>query len=83
MTGKVSGAVVRERARRVREISARLSRAFHEAQIGTVQRALTIEDGSLAVTGNYLKLAIPPGRRRNEWVDVRVTSHDHGELLAG
>ena len=35
---------------------------------------LTLEDGSLAVTGNYLKVSIPPGRMRNEWVRVRITS---------
>jgi hypothetical protein len=26
------------------------------------------------VTGNYLKVGIPPGRLRNEWVEVLVTS---------
>jgi hypothetical protein len=25
------------------------------------------------VTGNYLKVRIPPGRVRNEWVTVKVT----------
>jgi len=80
---RAPGAVVRERARRAREISHRLSRQFHDAQIGTTQRALTLEDGSLVVTGNYLKVRIPPGRARNEWVRVAITSHDHGELLAG
>jgi threonylcarbamoyladenosine tRNA methylthiotransferase MtaB len=83
MGGKVPGVVVRDRALRVREVSAALTRAFHERQIGTVHRALTIGDGSVAVTGHYLKLRIPPGRGRNEWVRVRVISHDAGELLAG
>ena len=80
---KVDGAVVRERGRRVREIGRVLSERFHDAQVGTTHRALTLADGTLAVTGNYLKLRIPPGRARNEWVRVRLTSHDHGELLAG
>jgi threonylcarbamoyladenosine tRNA methylthiotransferase MtaB len=83
LPGKVHGAVVRERARRVRDIAAALTRRFHDAQVGTTHRALTLEDGSLAVTGNYLKVKIPAGRSRNEWIRVRVTSHDHGELLAG
>lgn len=83
MSGKVHGLVIRERARRVRELSDRLNRRFRDAQIGTIHRALTLEDGSLAVTGNYLKLRIPPGLARNEWVDLRVTSHHHGELLGG
>ena len=83
LRGKVAGAVVRERARRVREIGQTLADRFHDSQIGTVHRALTIEDGSLAVTGNYLKLRIPAARTRNEWVRIRVASHHHGELLAG
>ena len=83
MPGKVPGAVIRERARRVREIGHRLASAFRDAQVGTEQRGLTLEDGSLVVTGNYLKLRIPPGRARNEWVRVRVTSHHDGELLGG
>ena len=42
-----------------------------------------LEDGSLVVTGNYLKVRIPPGRVRNEWVSVRLTSEHDGELLCG
>ncbi len=80
---KVHGAIVRDRARRIRDIAASLASRFRDAQVGTTHRALTLEDGSAVVTGNYLKLRIRPGRRRNEWVRVRVTSHDDGELLAG
>ena len=83
MSGKVSGAVIRERGRRVREIAGRLTARFRDSQVGTTHRALTLEDGSLVVTGNYQKLRIPPGLPRNHWVVVRVTSHDDGELLRG
>ena len=83
MTGKVHGAVVRERGRRIREIGQRLTGAFRDAQVGTTHRALTLEDGTLAVTGNYVKVRIPPGRARNEWVRVRLTSQDDGEMLRG
>jgi hypothetical protein len=48
-----------------------------------VHRALTLEDGLLAVTGNYLKVRIPPGHARNEWVSIRLASHQDGELLGG
>jgi len=41
-------------------------------QRGTIRRGLTIEDGSLAVTDNYLKVRIPPGHARNEWVQVCI-----------
>jgi threonylcarbamoyladenosine tRNA methylthiotransferase MtaB len=83
MAGKVPGAVVRERGRRVREIGQRLTTRFRESQIGTTHRALTLEDGTLVVTGNYLKVRIAPGRARNEWVSVRIASHHDGELLGG
>ncbi len=71
---KVHGSVVRERSGRLRDVSDGLSRRFRASQIGEVHRALTIDDGSVAVTGNYLKLRIPSGVPRNEWVDIRVTS---------
>jgi threonylcarbamoyladenosine tRNA methylthiotransferase MtaB len=83
MAGKVNGVVVRERGRIVRDIGHRLSRRFHASQVGTTHRALTLEDGTLVVTGNYQKVRIPPGRARNEWVRVRLTSQDYGELLSG
>jgi threonylcarbamoyladenosine tRNA methylthiotransferase MtaB len=78
---KVPGSTVRARARVVREIGSRLSQAFRVSQIGTVQRGLTIEDGSQVVTGNYLKLRVPRTCARNEWVTVQVASEHHGELL--
>jgi threonylcarbamoyladenosine tRNA methylthiotransferase MtaB len=81
LDGKVPGTVIRDRARRVRDISATLAHRFRTGQLGTVHRALTLEDGSLAVTGNYVKLRIPPGKARNEWVTVRVVDEGRGELL--
>ncbi len=83
MSNKVPGAVIRERARRIRDIGRTLSDAFLDSQIGTDHRALTVDDGSIAVTGNYLKVRIPPGCLRNEWVRIRITSHHDGELLTG
>lgn len=73
MTDRPAGVVVKERGRRLREIGAQLTRRFMDGQCGTVHRALTLEDGTLAVTGNYLKVHIPPGRARNEWVTLRIT----------
>ena len=81
MSGKVNGAVVRERSRRVRDIGERLSRAFLDSQVGRVHRGLTLQDGSLVVTGNYLKIRIPPGHARNEWLSVRITAA--GNPLSG
>jgi threonylcarbamoyladenosine tRNA methylthiotransferase MtaB len=78
---KVHGAVVRERASRLREIGRSLTFQFHRSQIGVVRPGLTIEDGSLVVTDNYLKVRIPPGLPRNEWVNVNVTVD--GDQLVG
>jgi threonylcarbamoyladenosine tRNA methylthiotransferase MtaB len=83
MAKKIHGSVVRERANRLRTISQQLSVRFRRSQIGVVHRALTLDDGSVAVTGNYLKVRIPPGRTRNEWIDVRLVSEQDGELLRG
>jgi len=78
---KVAGALIRERGRRVRDIGQRLAWRFRESQLGAVRRALTVDDGSSVVTDNYLKVRVPAGRTRNQWVRVRIKSHHEGELL--
>jgi threonylcarbamoyladenosine tRNA methylthiotransferase MtaB len=72
MPGKVPGSTIRERGARIRAIGAELSRAFRQRQTGTVRPGLTLEDGTLVVTDNYLKVRIQPGRARNERVLVTV-----------
>jgi len=69
---KVHGTSVRERAAVLRAIGRELNRAFHRAQLGTVRPGLTTDDGSVVVTDNYLKVRIPPGLPRNQWVQVSV-----------
>ena len=69
---KVDGRAIRERGREVREISARMTRRFRQSQVGRSMRALTVDDGRSAVTGNYLKVRLTEPRRRNEWITVRV-----------
>ena len=70
---KVHGAVVRERAAIVRGIGRDLNRRFHREQDGSIRPGLTIEDGTLVVTDNYLKVRIPEGLPRNERVDVALS----------
>jgi threonylcarbamoyladenosine tRNA methylthiotransferase MtaB len=72
MSAKVDGGTVRERARALRDVSQHLSQKFRRRQIGSVHRALTIDDGTTVVTGNYLKVRIPEGHSRNEWLQVQV-----------
>lgn len=69
---KVHGAVVRERGLALRRIGAELTTRFHASQAGTVRPGLTLEDGSLVVTDNYLKVRVPPGQPRNSRVRVRI-----------
>jgi threonylcarbamoyladenosine tRNA methylthiotransferase MtaB len=72
MRHKVDGVVIRERGARLRAIGAELSRRFRASQVGAVRRGLTLEDGTLVVTDNFLKVRIPPGLRRNQRVMVRL-----------
>jgi threonylcarbamoyladenosine tRNA methylthiotransferase MtaB len=81
LQARVHGSIVRERATVVRAIGRELNQRFHRAQDGSVRPGLTIEDGSLVVTDNYLKVRIPPGLRRNEWVNVAITGS--GDSLVG
>jgi threonylcarbamoyladenosine tRNA methylthiotransferase MtaB len=81
MRDKVHGTVIRERAAKVREIGCALTQRFHRSQDGVVRPGLTIEDGSVVVTDNYLKICIPSGRVRNESLYVRIRVN--GEQLSG
>ncbi len=72
LPGKVHGAVVKARAQRLRAVSRVLSDRFRASQAGTIRPALTIDDGTMAVTDNYFKVPVPDGRVRNEWVRVAI-----------
>jgi len=67
---------IRERARALRAISERKSKAFHTSQAGRNLRALTLarsgEDWTEALTGNYLKVRIEGRHPANEWHDVTI-----------
>jgi len=82
MRDKVHGSVIRDRGAELRRMGADLSSRFRASQVGTVRPGLTLEDGTLVVTDNYLKVRIPPGLRRNARVTVRLTSPGDGELVA-
>jgi threonylcarbamoyladenosine tRNA methylthiotransferase MtaB len=72
LPGHVPGAVIRERAAALRALGSDLARRFRESQVGTVRPGLTLEDGTLVVTDNYVKVRIAPGLARNTRVDVRI-----------
>ena len=81
---RVEPCEIRDRARQIRDAGRRLAERFHRSQVGSVHRSLTLEDGTLAVTDNYLKVRIAPGHARNAWVQVRIDSEDEpaaGEVV--
>ncbi len=82
LPGKVHGAVVKVRAQRLRGISRVLADRFRASQAGRVRPALTIEDGRVAVTDNYLRVAVPPGHGRNEWIAALVPAAPIDATLA-
>ena len=69
---RIHGSVVRDRGGMVRAMGRELSQRFQRSQEGTVRPGLTIEDGSLVVTDNFLKVRVAPGLPRNEWVTVAL-----------
>ena len=81
MRAKVHPSVIRDRGAELRRIGTDLAGRFRLSQADTVRPGLTLEDGTLVVTDNYLKVRIPPGRRRNERVAVLVMKS--GEHLYG
>ncbi len=83
MSGKVAGTTIRERGVRLRAIGADLARRFRESQVGTVRPGLTIEDGTLVVTDNYLKVRIPAGLERGTGrIAVRLDDDNRGTVVA-
>jgi threonylcarbamoyladenosine tRNA methylthiotransferase MtaB len=82
LAGKVAGPVIRDRAAQLRAVGAALSRRFRESQVGTTRPGLTLEDGTLVVTDNYLKVRIAPGVRRNERIMVRIDSDGAGAITS-
>lgn len=81
MRDKVDGTVIRQRGIELRAIGTGLTRRFHASQCGTIRPGLTLDDGTLVVTDNYLKVRIPAGLPRNERVRVKVAAGGAG--LAG
>ena len=70
---KVHGSVIRDRGAELRRIGGDLASRFRASQAGTTRPGLTLEDGTLVVTDNYLKVRIPPGTPRNTRVTVVVS----------
>src|SRR5262245_53181661 len=76
MRDKVHPSVIRDRGAELRRIGAQLASSFRDANVGSRRPALTLEDGTLAVTDNYLKVRIPAGRQPNERVKVLLAKYE-------
>ena len=72
MSGKVHGSVVRNRGSELRTIGEHLAARFRASQAGAIRPGLTLEDGTLVVTDNYIKVRIAPGTPRNTRVLVTI-----------
>jgi threonylcarbamoyladenosine tRNA methylthiotransferase MtaB len=74
MTPKVPAAVIKVRAGVVRDVARRLAGRFVASQVGSVRPGLTLDDGTVVLTDNFLKVRIPRGLPRNTRVRVRIDS---------
>jgi len=72
----------REQGAALRAIGAALTRRFHDSQLGTIRPGLTLEDGTLVATDNYIKVRIAPGLARNRRVRVKLTGLGTGEVVS-
>jgi threonylcarbamoyladenosine tRNA methylthiotransferase MtaB len=72
LAGRVEGAVIRDRGRRLRDLGHEMATRFRQSQQGTIRRALTVDDGWSAVTDNYLKVRLDRRHSRNEWIQVAI-----------
>jgi threonylcarbamoyladenosine tRNA methylthiotransferase MtaB len=64
--------VRKNRTHVLRELSARKNREFRAAMVGRTLSVVTIEDGRVALSENYLKIALATQRQPNQIVDVRI-----------
>ncbi len=66
--------VRKERNRILREIAAKKNVEFRQRMVGRTLSAVTIDDGSLAISGNYLKVELAERRAPNRLIDIEIGS---------
>ncbi|MFL6350729.1 MAG: tRNA (N(6)-L-threonylcarbamoyladenosine(37)-C(2))-methylthiotransferase MtaB [Bryobacteraceae bacterium] len=62
----------RERTRILRHISDRKNLEFRRRMIGKTLSAVTLDQGSVALTSNFLKIQMAHGREPNQMVDLEI-----------
>ena len=78
MPNQVPVEVARERARILRELSAKKNLEFRRSFVGGELAAITLQRGdgdfTEAITGNYLKLRLRGAHEPNQWLNVRISA---------
>ena len=69
---KVAQIEIQRRSKALRAIGRTLHDAFLQQQLGGVRPGLTLDDGTVVLTDNYLKVRIAAGHARNERLNVRI-----------
>ncbi len=62
----------KERTRILRELASRKNLEFRRAMVGRVLSAVTLEEGTAALSENYLKITLAAPRPANRLIDVRI-----------
>jgi len=64
--------VRKQRNRVLRELAARKNLEFRRSMVGRTLSAVTLDNGPVALTGNYLKVELAQGRTFNQIVELRI-----------
>ncbi len=68
----VSAATRKRRTQILRELSARKNLEFRRSMVGRTLSAVTMEDGRVALTGNYLKVSLSQAREPGILLDIPI-----------
>jgi threonylcarbamoyladenosine tRNA methylthiotransferase MtaB len=72
MPDQVPASECKRRNRILRELAAAKNRAFRESMVGRTLSAVTIQDGRLALSTNYLKIELDSPAEPNRLVEIRI-----------
>ena len=71
-SAQVPAEVRKRRTHVLRELSARKNLEFRRSMLGRTLSAVTIEDGSLALSDNYLKITLAARREPNQIIEAAI-----------
>lgn len=80
VSGQVPMPVRKERNRVLRELAARKNLEFRRSMVGRTVSAVTLDDGPVALTDNYLRVELASFREPNRIVDLRIGGVGNGTL---